>query len=403
MNEPRILFVDDDPNVLNGIRRMLHRKRQEWELHYVTSGEEALALVADSPFDVIVTDMRMPRMDGAELLNQIAENHPDTIRIILSGHADQEAILRAIPVTHQYIFKPCDITTLENQLSRSICLRKRVHHELVRRTVSQINHLPSLPDLYQKICNIAQSKNAGIKDAVDVISRDAAMSAKILQLVNSSYFGIAREVSSIAQATSLLGMETLKSLVLSIGIFEDHPPVHVPGFSLKRLMDHSIACGTLAKNIVKHETGNSDLAEHAFTAGLLHDLGKLLLAVEIPDLVSNAIEIAQEDKISMAEAELISEGFTHADVSGYLIGLWKLPMTVVEAVTFHHSPELLLTGASEAAVAVYAANIIAQEACPGQSGNPFVPEFDQELIDQLQLAEKLKEWYELLKIEVPAN
>lgn len=402
MCEPRILFVDDDPNVLNGIRRMLHRKRLEWDMHYANSGEEALSLFDQAPFDVVVTDMRMPGMDGAELLNRVAESHPDTIRMILSGHADQEAILRAIPVTHQYISKPCDTATMEGQISRSICLRQRVHHELVRRTVSQINNLPSLPDLYQKLCDIAQSENAGIKDAVSVILRDAAMSAKILQLVNSSYFGIAREVSSIGQATSLLGMETLKSLVLSIGIFDYHNPLPIPGFSLKKLMDHSIACATLAKNIVKQETGDHDLAEHAFTAGLLHDLGKLLLVVEIPDLVSNAIEIAQEDNISMVEAELIAEGFSHADVSGYLIGLWKLPMTVVEAVTFHHSPEILLTNTPDAALAVYAANILVQEVCPGQSGNPIVPQFDQDLVDQLGLAAKIDQWRELLISEIPA-
>ncbi len=402
MSEPRILFVDDEPNVLNGIRRMLHTKRLEWDLHFAKSGEEALSLFDQSPFDVIISDMRMPYMDGAELLSRIAEDHPETIRIILSGHGDRDAILRSIPVTHQYISKPSDTNTIVNQLSRSICLRQRVHHNLVRRTVSQINHLPSLPDLYQKLCEIALSEEAGIKDAVKVILRDAAMSAKILQLVNSSYFGIAREVSSISQATSLLGMETLKSLVLSIGIFDALPTVNIPGFSLKKLMDHSITCGSLAKNIVIEETGDLDLAEHAFTAGLLHDLGKLLLAVEIPDLVSNAIEIAQEDNISMVEAELIAEGFSHADVSGYLIGLWKLPMTVVEAVTFHHSPELLLSNASDTAIAVYAANILVQELCPGQSGNPLVPQFNQELVDQLELAGKIDSWRELLMSEIPA-
>lgn len=396
MDLPRILFVDDDQNVLNGIRRMLHRKRHEWDLYYATSAEKALALVEKAQFDVIVSDMRMPQMDGAELLNRIAESHPDTIRMILSGHADQEAILRAIPVTHQYIAKPCDTAVLESQLSRSIHLRKRIHHELVRRAVSQINRLPSLPDLYQKICDIAQSENAGVKDAVNVILKDAAMSAKILQLVNSSYFGIAREVSSIAQAISLLGMDTLKSLVLSIGIFDNHLPVKIPGFSITKLMEHSVACGTLAKQIVALETEDSNLAEHAFTAGLLHDLGKLILAMEIPDLVTNSLEIAREDQVSLAEAEMIAEGFTHADVSGYLLGLWKLPMTVVEAVTFHHSPGFLKSGASETTLAVYAANIIIQERYPGKSGNPVVPVFDEELVDQLQLSEKIEQWRSLL-------
>ena len=399
MSLPRILFVDDEPNILAGIRRMLHRKRKEWEIQFASSGAEALQLFERAPFDVVISDMRMPQMDGAELLNRIATNHPDTVRMILSGQSDKEAILRAIPVTHQYISKPCDAKILENQLTRSICLRKRVHNELVRRAVSQINRLPSLPDLYQRICDIAKSENAGIKDAIDVIQQDAAMSAKVLQLVNSSYFGLAREISSISQAISLLGMETLKSLVLSIGIFDNQPLVNMPGFSLKKLMDHSVACGTLAKKIAHRETGDSDLAEHAFTAGLLHDLGKLLLAVELPELVKKTIEITKTDMVIFSEAEFSSEGFSHADVTGYLIGLWKLPMPVVEAVTFHHSPQMLESETMTPALAVYAANIIVQELSPGESGNPIVPTFDLELIEKLDLTEKIDQWRQLSPVE----
>lgn len=399
MGPPRILFVDDDPNILNGIRRMLHRKRTEWDMQYASSGVDALALIDESPVDVIVSDMRMPGMDGAELLNRIAESHPDTIRMILSGHSEKEAILRAIPVTHQYISKPCDTKTLEYQLNRAICLRKRIHHKLVRQTVAQINRLPSLPDLYQRICDIANSEESSIKDAVDVILQDAAMSAKVLQLVNSSYFGIAREVSSIPQAISLLGMETLKSLVLSIGIFDNHNVIKLQDISLQKLMSHSVACGTLAKQIVHFETKDTKLSEQAFMAGLLHDLGLLLLAVEIPDLVENALEISRADMICLAEAELISEGFSHADVSGYLLGLWKLPMTVVEAVTYHHSPEMLKSKDCIVARAVYAANILVQEQSPGESGNPVIPKFDSDLVDELELQDKIEQWRQFSLVE----
>ncbi len=396
---PRILFVDDEPNILSGIRRLLRCKRNEWEILFASSGAEALELIQQSPFDIVVSDMRMPKMDGAELLSLVATDYPDTIRMILSGHSDKEAIMRAIPVTHQYLSKPCDAETLINQLHRSVCLRKRVSHEQVRRAVSQINQLPSLPDLYQKIREIAKSDQAGVNDAVDIIARDVAMSAKVLQLVNSSYFGIAREVSSITQAISLLGMETLKSLVLSIGIFNDHSHVSIADFSITKLMSHSVACGALARKIIIHETNNSELAEHAFTAGLLHDLGKLLLAVEIPDLFTNTIQVAQEETLSISEAELHSEGFSHADVSGYLIGIWKLPMPVVEAVTFHHSPEMLISDSFEPALAVYAANIIVQEQNPSESGNPVVPTFDQQLVEKMNLQNKIDQWRQFIMVE----
>ncbi len=400
MCKPRILFVDDDSNILSGIRRMLRRKKNEWEIHFAVSGAEALSLIKQSPFDIIVSDMRMPEMDGAEFLNLVAADCPDTIRMILSGHSEKEAIMRAIPVTHQYISKPCEANTLINQLNRSVILRKRVNCKQVRQAVSKINQLPSLPDLYQKICQVAQSDQAGTKEAVDIIVQDVAMSAKVLQLVNSSYFGIARELSSISQAISLLGMETLKSLVLSIGIFTDNPIVNINNFSISRLMHHSVACGALARKIILHELDDLELAEHAFIAGLLHDLGKILLASEIPELFDKNVQIANQEAVTIAKAEHDSEGYTHADVSGYLIGLWKLPMPVVEAVTFHHSPEMLTSNSIEPALAVYAANIIVQEQSPGESGNPSVPSFDRSLMKKMDLQNKIEQWRELLLEEV---
>jgi CheY-like chemotaxis protein len=115
----RILFVDDEPRVLDGLRRMLRSRRREWSLHFAMSGDEALEQLAELPFDVIVSDMRMPRMDGATLLGIVQESFPSVIRIVLTGHTEPEGRAHALPVAHQFLTKPCDPFTLQAAIDRA--------------------------------------------------------------------------------------------------------------------------------------------------------------------------------------------------------------------------------------------------------------------------------------------
>jgi len=119
-DKKRVLFVDDEPRILDGRRRMLRSMRHEWKMSFAETGQEALAILANQPFDVVVVDMRMPGMDGVQLLSEVRKRH-QIIRIVLSGTADREAILRAVGLAHQYLSKPCDAETLKSVL----CPRQR--------------------------------------------------------------------------------------------------------------------------------------------------------------------------------------------------------------------------------------------------------------------------------------
>jgi len=334
--------------------------------------------------------------DGAELLTCVAEQYPDTMRFILSGHSDEDAAKRSLSVAHQFLSKPCDGQVLTGQLTMSLRLKQQVHNPLITRTISRIETLPSLPKLYQKVQEISRSEQAGIREVAEIVSQDVGMSAKILQLVNSSFFSLAREVSGVHQAVSLLGMETLKSLVLTVGVFQDFVTSRsLPGLSFHRLVDHCAACGAVAKQIAHEETEDDQLAEHALSAGLLHDLGKLILATKLPDLFADTLQTAHEDQRSICETELESDGFSHAEVGAYLLGLWRLPLPVVHAVAFHHAPDPSESETFSPTIAVYAANILVQEQNPGASGNNVVPEFDDELVRHMGLDDRIDHWREL--------
>ncbi len=122
MNAVRVLFVDDDPNVLESLRHLLRRRQREWEMEFVLSGAEALAMMASQPFDAIVTDMQMPEMDGVELLERVKRQHPGTARVVLSGHAGRTAVLRSLSLAHRFLSKPCAARTIVSVVDATLQL-----------------------------------------------------------------------------------------------------------------------------------------------------------------------------------------------------------------------------------------------------------------------------------------
>jgi len=191
-----VLFVDDDQNVLAGLRRMLRPLRTEWTTEFVDGGEKALAYMAENPVDVIVTDMRMPGMDGVQLLEQVVIRHPSAVRIALSGHSDQEMLIKVAGLAHHYLSKPCDTETLKSTVRRSLTLRDHFQNKTIGRLVARVQSLPSLPNNYHDILHEIGSPEPSLTRVANIISRDAAMTAKVLQLVNSAFFGTARRVSA---------------------------------------------------------------------------------------------------------------------------------------------------------------------------------------------------------------
>lgn len=299
----KILFVDDEPNVLQGLKRMLRGMRNEWDMVFAESGEEALRILEGDAFEVVVTDMRMPGMHGAELLKKIQKKFPEIVRIVLSGHSDQELILKSVRTAHQYLSKPCDAETLKNTMSRACALRELLQDETLKQVVSNIDTLPSLPKLYQEIMEELQSEDASMDRIAEIISRDVGMSAKILQMVNSAFFALPRHIESIAQAVNLLGLETIKALVLSAQIFSQFESKGVSESFLEKLWGHCMATAAFAKAIAKEEGLSREVVDDAFLAGLLHDVGKLVISTGLPEKYREIIKRSRENGNTLSEVE----------------------------------------------------------------------------------------------------
>lgn len=379
----RVLFVDDEPRVLDGLKRMLRGMRKEWDMAFAGSGEQALELMAGEPFDVVVTDMRMPGMDGAELLSRVQALHPQSVRIVLSGHAELEAALRAVPVAHQFLSKPCDSDTIREVVDRACRLQTLLGDRNLQQAVSHVRSLPPVPEVYRKLTAALANPEVAVADLVEIVAQDAAISAKILQLVNSSFFGLARRITTIADAISYLGTSVLKNVVLTAEVFRETPEVKVAGFSLAREQQHALFTARLAKEIL-----DGGAADDAFVAGLLHDVGKLVLAVELPEHYG-AAAAAQAPGEPFHEAEQRVHGIGHAEIGGFLLGIWGLPYPIVEAVANHHAPSRVACARLDVFGAVHVADALAAEI----SGDPAPARIDADFVAAVGIHEdRLAAW-----------
>ena len=358
MTNKSILFVDDEPNILSGLKRMFRNLRQEKDFHFVESGQDALDFMAEHNVDVIVSDMRMPGMDGAMLLARVQERFPHAIRIMLTGQADEDSILRTVGVVHQFITKPSDPETLRKVLERACVLQDLMKNEQLKSLVSSLGKLPSLPTVYAQLQRKLKEPECSLSDIAAIIEQDLAMSTKILQMVNSSFFGFFTSIDSPARAVKLLGLDTVKALVLGVGIFSELKPAGSRYFSVQHLWEHSMTVAAYAKKITETETDSKELIDKTFLAGFLHDIGKLLLFSSLQDKYIETLALAQEQNIPHYQAEQQILNATHGDVGGYLLGLWGLPGSAVETAVFHHNLDLYPNPSFGSTVAVHAADVI---------------------------------------------
>lgn len=278
MSAPHVLFVDDEPNILQGLRRMLKQAKVDWSARFACGGSEALAMLADAPADIVVSDMRMPGMNGAQLLREVQKHHPQTIRLILSGHSEEEALLDAAEVSHQFLSKPCDIEALLKSVNGALSLRSLLDDEALRSLVSSLSSIPSPPRIYDEVQRAARSDTSGLKAIAEIIGRDPGLSARILGLANSAYLGGARSYSSVSAAVGFLGLDTIRSLVLQHGLLSQMRVKEIAGYSVDDLTRHALRCATRAARIARAERLPRASCDEAFVAGLLQNVGLLVLA-----------------------------------------------------------------------------------------------------------------------------
>jgi putative nucleotidyltransferase with HDIG domain len=381
----RILFVDDEEDVLEALEDLLRPERYQFEMVFAKGAEAALAALARMPFDAIVSDMRMPVMDGAELLTRCKTEFPSTARIILTGHADKDSILRAVPVAHQILDKPCDPAILRKTLRSALAVREVLYDDRIRRAVMGAGVLPPVPRLYLALTG-ALRNDAGAPELASILERDPSMCAKVLQVVNSAYFGLPHPIVSVSRAVAHLGIEMMRALVLMAEVFgSDQAPGPAEGFPLKALQQHSLTVARVSKALIQ----DSKLADEALMSGTVHDIGKVVLAYALPNDFRRATRIASEQGRPIHEAEREVFGMSHAEVGAYLLLVWGMPLSIVDAVAHHHTPNAARGESLEILTAIHVADALVHELDPAERPGS---RLQMEYLVRVGAVSRLPEW-----------
>lgn len=333
-----VLFVDDDARMLSSLGRLLSARHLDWNARFATGGRAAMDILKESPCDVVVCDADLHDMNGSALLALVKDRWPMTLRVLLTEQMTSKPASSLLKAAHQLLAKPCPADQLVEAVESVCSLRHLYMNEAVLSIVHRLEHLPVLPQVYVELVEELRRSECSAASLGAIIARDMGLAAGILKLVNSPYFGMSRRVESPQQAVSFLGVGILKGLVIYEKVFKTMDIDRFPDFNVERLWSHCLDTARCLKAVAKSEGLDGRDLEHAFSAGLLHDIGKVVLAEGCPAEFGEVLRKCQAENLPLVEAEAALMGVTHAEVGAYVLGLWGFPRAVVNAIAGHHEP-----------------------------------------------------------------
>ena len=393
LNKKNILFVDDNEHVISGIQRQLRPFRDQWNLFFATSGSKALELMQQQPVDLIVSDMLMPEMRGDELLKKVSTLYPGTVRMILSGYADEETLKSGLEVAHQYLSKPCTPDTLREAISQIFKIQNCVSNPRIIDGIGNPNNLPSLPKIYQELTRAIADEETSVEDLAKIFAQDMVLSAKLLQLVNSPYFGLNRTVSNLPEAIKLIGIRKLNNLVLSVHI-KNAFPVKNPEMEkyMQYIWQDAGRTAELAKQIALSENQQEDRPDQAYLGGLLHNMGLLIFLSRGGDQLQNMMQQVKDTDKPMEELEMTYFGFTRSEAAAYLLSLWKIPPRIIESILLQNTPNETDYAGVNALTAVHVAACLLKPSVIEGYDRLFDRTLDMDYLQRLNKVECLPKW-----------
>lgn len=394
-----VLFVHADQKVLDSLKRTLEAMRTEWQMAFSRTGDEALQKLAAGPFDVIVAGIDVPGTGDAELLTEVMQRYPDIVRIVLSDTVEQDTIVRSAATAHQYLLKSCNSAMLKSTLDRALNIREMLAEPGLRELMSRIVSLPSLPAVHTQLVASLDNPELSSRELGEIIAQDVAMSAKVLQIANSAFFGLYRYVASPTEAAVYLGVDTLRALTLSTGVFSAFQSLGSVQVLVSELQHHSMRTGMVASAIAKAENLPKKVCDSAMVGGLLHDVGKLVLAANCPEEYEVVLNTVKKDGKPCYEVERRMFGATHAEIGAYLLYLWALPDLVCKSVAFHHNPADYSPTTFTGAAAIHASDALEHEFTGSWDSSGRVG-IDMNYITMLGLAARVPEWRWLCKKQI---
>jgi putative nucleotidyltransferase with HDIG domain len=394
----RVLLVDGGSGDLRAVMEPLRRLAPDWECQLTQNGEDALKALSASPTEAVVADLRLPDLSGLQLMTRVLRQHPRTHRLLLADLSDLEALLRCVGTVHQLLAKPCDAARLQGWLQRAFALDLWLPNQAVRELLGRLPNMPSPPEVYAAVLDHLQRASPAMDQVAALIAGDPPLTAKVLQLVNAVSQGPPRQDADPVSAVKELGGATTKSLLLRAHSFSRLADLDRDLFAIDAVWEHSRRVARLAYELARFEGLGDVAAQQAATAGLLHDLGKLALAANLTAQFQEALARARTQHLPLWDAEQVQFGAHHGEVGGCLLGVWGLPVPVVEAVAMHHHPTRFLSDGFGPLAAVHVANALDHS----ESLTDFQQRVDRNYLRELGLESHLARWWSQCRPADPA-
>ena len=384
-----LLFVDNDQAFLSGLEESLNPHQRHWDMKFVNTGEAALAELSAHRFDVVVTEINMPEIDGQTVLDFLKQHRPKTLRIALTGISDRQEAVRLSSLAHRCISKPCETHELELAISRDCGLIEAFDSPAVIALAGRAGRLPGSDPNSVELLRVLNGPGSSAADVADLVERDIALTAKLLQMVNSSFFKRQKNIESAKQAVAYLGIDIVRSLVLAEQIFHISKNIeNNPLFCASKLHDHCMATATYARDIMQ----DTEYADSSFTAGLLHDVGKFIIAMEAPEKLAELAKVSLPGQWPDEEHERRILGATHEEVGGCFLNLWGIPTAIVEAVTFHSKPSNIYSCEVDTVGATHIANYLAHKSVANAHDSHIATKLDMDYVEQHATDNQYTDW-----------
>lgn len=402
MENRHILFVDDNQAILDALRRALDTHRRaldpmdyQWHLAFTNDGQTALKMMAEETCDIIVSDMLMPGMNGAELLRKVKESHPHVVRIVLSGQSDIDLLPPTLQVAHQFLSKPVESKRLTSTIYRACALKDMLKNDALSEVILQIEILPSHPTLLTELRGELHTPKPSAHRVGDIISRDMGLTLKMLQVVNSGFFASHRLALDPRQVGHILGIDTIRDIADLAVVLPEHDRALSALPPLRDLWKHSLNAGQIAEAIARAESLNQEIASKAYLAAFMHDIGKIILATHLPDKYATMLSIMETREMLQPSAEKHVFGSGHPDVGAFLLALWGMPSSIFIPVACHHELHRCQDSQQTVLAAIaHTANIFEHAATIGD-WQDVEDHLDVESLDMSGLKQRLPVWREV--------
>lgn len=355
-----IVFVNSDPSIFSRFEGLVKEFNADWGVTFCSNKQAGLQMCMDKQDAVLVCDSREQRFDVFDFFAELKSLTPSTTRVVLSNKDKEKRFLNSLNLVHSILPDTISSADLENRLNRTITVGEVLKADSLVELLNGTDVVPSVPSLYLELMDLINSEDTSIPEIGTLVAKDVGMTVKLLQVVNSSFFGLRREILTAEDAAVILGVEAIKAMVLSQQAFQAFSSKNIAVDYVNSLWQHSVTTASFARCIARLEKADKRTVDIAFTAGMLHDVGKLVLMDLLPEQYEQYLIALKKDSLDVNVIERMIFGATHAEVGAFLLRKWGLSDEIVEPVMFHHDPTAIRSTFG-ALTAVYVADCLAFE------------------------------------------